>query len=408
MENAYIVYAGKLVTVTEAGTIYNGAMVVQNGKISGIMDGSVARKLLPSFPVLDFSDYVVTPSLVDCHTHLMEFAPASLFPITKETQLNMGRSIMMNALMSGITAIGEQICGHPKSYFSIRDYKKAVQGLPLDISFAATSISIGLKDLAHFTSVTEAKPVQKDDLLNHRILFEMAAQSDYPGENLFLNATPANFTEDMVPRAGEIIYHEEELKEIVSIFHSQRKRIGVHVAGEKAIDMAIHSGVDVLHHAHGISDEQIDKASKLGLKIIATPLGGTHLEPNSPENILNLVQHGIETSIATDAYLPPYPGAEWLPFADHSLKGPEVFMEIAQPSMKKLKEHRYDENEILALITANPAKILGKEKENQFGRLRKRMDANFLVTEGVPGLEITDPEKIRNIFYQGKMVIDRS
>lgn len=110
--------------------------------------------------------------------------------------------------------------------------------------------------------------------------------------------------------------------------------------------MALEAGIDVLHHAHGITKELIEKAAAQNTAIVATPMGGTHLEPNSPENILALVRKTIPVSIATDSYLPPYPGLSWLPFTDSALQGPDVLILIAFPAMALLKENCYDENEI--------------------------------------------------------------
>src|SRR5699024_12285634 len=93
---------------------------------------------------------------------------------------------------------------------------------------------------------------------------------------------------------------------IVSIYHESGKRIGVHVAGEEGIQMTLDAGVDVLHHAHGITKDQIKQAKRKGVKIVATQMGGTHLEQNSPENIRKLVRNNIDVSIASDAYLQPY------------------------------------------------------------------------------------------------------
>ena len=135
-------------------------------------------------------------------------------------------------------------------------------------------------------------------------------------------------------------------------------------------------------------------------------MGGTHLEPNSPENILNLIENNIDVSIATDAYLPPYPQASWLPFKDQSLQGPDVLVQIAHPGMKLLQEKGFTENEIVALLTANPAAILGKG--DRFGSLQEEMDANFLVTDGIPGLEVTEVEDIRKVYFRGKCVVDRA
>ncbi|MFD1780627.1 amidohydrolase family protein [Fredinandcohnia salidurans] len=400
----YIIRGKKLVTVSNAGTIDNGGMLVENGLIQEVGRWNDLQTQFPEVEVVDCSKYVITPALVDCHTHLLEFAPTSLYPVTPETHFIAGTGILFKALSSGITALGEQICGHPLCKFSISDYREAVAGFPMDISFATTSISIGFEKLAHFTSITESTAVTQDDLTSSTLVKKIAENSDYPGENIFINATPANFTEELVPRAGEIIYTRRQLQELVSIFHEMGKKIGCHVAGKKGIELTLEAGFDVLHHAHGITDEQINQVAERGIQIVATPMGGTHLPPNSPEEIKKLVQKQIPVSISTDAYLPPYPRVPWLPFQDRSLKGPDSLMLIAGPSMKLLKDS-YNENDILALLTANPARILGKEK--QFGKLKPGLEANFLVAEGIPGLEITDVEQIKKIYYKGTKVIER-
>lgn len=403
--NRYVVHGGKLVTVSEQDTIYNGGMVINDGKIIDVGEIDNMLKKYPDIPVKDFSDYVVTPSLVDCHTHLLEFASSSLYPITKETHFLAGRALLLQTLASGITALGEQICGHPSCDFSIDDYRLAIKEIPMDISFAPTSISIGFKKLAHYTAITKSKGVQQSDLSDPDIVNAIADHSDYPGENLFINATPANFTTNAVPRAGEIMYTPDILKGIVNTYHEKGKQIGVHVAGEKGIQLALDAGVDVLHHAHGITNSQIKQAKQQRARIVTTPLGGTHLKPNTPDNIVQLVQHHIDVSIASDAYLPPHPEAEELSFTEGLLQGPDAFMKIAQPGMKALQESGYKESEILALLTANPAAILGKS--DRYGKLAYGLDANFLVAEGVPGLEIVDVESIKRVYFRGKCVIDR-
>lgn len=401
----YMIRGKKIVTVSNLGTIHNGALIIKNGKIEEINKWEKLKYEFPYIDVVDYSDYIITPSMVDCHTHLLEFAPTSLYPVTPETHFLAGKAILFQALSSGITALGEQICGHPLCDFSIEDYRKAVKGIPIDISFATTSISIGFEKLSHFSSVTGSRSVTQEDLSDSSTVKKIAIESDYPGENIFINATPANFTKKEVPRAGEIIYHVEELKKITEIYHQLGKKIGCHVAGENGIKMALDAGIDVLHHAHGITQELIIQAAERGIEVVATPMGGTHLQPNSPEEILKLIEKKISVSIATDAYLPPYLGTSWLPFKDSKLKGPEVLMLIAQPAMKLLKSKSYDENDILALLTANPANLVGKS--DRYGRLEKGLEANFLVSTGIPGLDITDIKEIKKVFYRGVKVIER-
>ena len=80
-------------------------------------------------------------------------------------------------------------------------------------------------------------------------------------------------------------------------------------------------------------------------------------------------------------------------------------MLIAQPSMKLLFENGFDENVCLSLLTSNPAKVLGVE--NSVGKLDIGMSADFLVADGIPGLDITNPNQISAIFINGKKLISR-
>ncbi|WP_097027154.1 amidohydrolase family protein [Clostridium peptidivorans] len=405
MAESYIVRSGKLVTVSDLGTIYDGAMVISDGKIKDIGGWNVIKDTYKDLKVFDYSNYVITPSLVDCHTHILEYAPGSIYPVTEATHLMGGESLLLHTLSSGITAIGEQICGHPECNLKFSDYKKYISNLPINISFSLNSISIGFDHIVHFTAITGSKAVEFEMLTNEYILGQMSELNEYPGENIFINATPANLKDGIVPRAGEIIYSCNQLKEIVRIFHNKNKKIGTHVAGSEGIKMALEAGFDVLHHAHGITPELTQIASKQNTLIVATPLGGTHLPPNSKEDIENLVVSNVTVSIATDSYLPPSNKAPWLNFDDDKLKGPETLMKLSSASMKLLHEKGMNENEILKLITLNGAKVLGKDK--YFGSLQKGMEANFIVANGVPGIEIDDTEDIREVFFKGDRVIKK-
>lgn len=405
MRESYIVKSRKLVTVSSLGTIHEGTMVISDGKIKDIGGWNVIKDTYKDLKVLDYSNYVITPSLVDCHTHILEYAPGSIYPVTEATHLMGGAALLLHTLSSGITAIGEQICGHPECNLKFIDYKKYISKLPINIYFSLNSISIGFDPIVHFTSITGSKAVEFEMLTNPYILEQMSQLNEYPGENIFINATPANLKDEIVPRAGEIIYSYNQLKEIVQIFHNKNKKIGTHVAGSEGIKMALEAGFDVLHHAHGITPELTQIVSKQNTLIVATPLGGTHLAPNSKEDIENLVVSNVTVAIATDSYLPPSNKAPWLNFDDDKLKGPETLMKLSSASMKLLHEKGMDENEILKLITLNGAKVLGRDK--YFGSLQKGMEANFIVANGVPGIEIDDTCDIREVFFKGDRVIKK-
>lgn len=406
MNSRYIVKSKKIVTVSEKKTIYDGAIVINEGKIIDIGPYEDIKYMYPGIPIEDFGDLVITPALVDCHTHLLEYAPSTVYPVTKETYGLGQQSLFLKSLMAGIVTVGEQVCGSPNYSAEVNEYKKIAYSLPLNIVFSSNSITIGFSNLINFTSVTGENAVEKEDLVNEKIIYKLIENSQYPGENIFINASPANLTSDIVPRAGEVIYTEDELKFIVDKFHKCGKKIGCHVAGEASIEMAITSGFDVIHHGHGLTERQMDIIKDKEIYIVATPLGGTHLKPNSPEEICKMVQKGILVAIATDAYLPPYDDVSWLRFENNSPKGPESLMNISAPSIKELMNMNYDENEVLKLITLNGAKVLGIDEK--IGSLDIGKDADFIVCKGIPGLDIDKNDDIIKVYFKGTCLIDKN
>nr|WP_106779632.1 amidohydrolase family protein [Lysinibacillus timonensis] len=402
----YIVKARKLITVSELGTIDHGAMVIQNGKIMDIGSwNEIKLNYAESKIVVDYGDLVIAPGLIDCHTHLLEFAPSSLYPITKHAQLLAAKAILLKALSSGITALGEQLCGSPMLNTDIDELKISLKDFPLDITFATNSISIGFESILHFTSVTGSIAVNRDVLVHPDIIKVISKYNEFAGENVFINATPANFTKELVPNAGELIYSQEELHSIVSIFHSMDKKIGTHVAGKEGIEMALHAGFDVLHHAHGITEEQIERAATQNVMIVATPLGGTHLPPNTINEVIRMIKLNIPVAISSDGYLPLHENTVTFPKVMQGLIGPDSLMTIAHPYLVSMIDAGYDENDALSLITLNPAKIL--EKENLLGSLTIGKDANFIVSKGIPGLETVDLENIKAVYFKGEKYIQR-
>src|SRR5690606_9279759 len=115
--------------------LYDGSFVVNDGKIIEVGQYPIIRQKYPDLDVVDYSDYIITPSLVDCHTHVLEYAPSALFPVTEHTHLMGGFALILKALSSGVTGLGEQICGHPNTDFKKEDYLRLIEKMPIDIAF---------------------------------------------------------------------------------------------------------------------------------------------------------------------------------------------------------------------------------------------------------------------------------
>ncbi len=145
MSREYIVKSKKIVTISEDKTIVNGAMVINEGKIMDIGKSDDIISKYKALEVEDFGELVITPSFIDCHTHLLEYAPSTVYPVTRETYKIAQKSLVLQALMSGVTTFGEQICGSPMTLESVKDFKEIAKDLPVNIIFSCNSITIGFR-----------------------------------------------------------------------------------------------------------------------------------------------------------------------------------------------------------------------------------------------------------------------
>ena len=170
MSREYIIKAKKIVTVGKDKTIINGAMVIKEDKIIDIGKEKVIISKYKDLDIEDLGNLVITPSLIDCHTHLLEYAPSTVYPVTSETYNIAQKALVLKALMAGVTTFGEQICGSPMTLLSVEDFKKLAKDLPVNIIFSCNSITIGFEELVNFTAVTGNNSVDKDKLIEDKII----------------------------------------------------------------------------------------------------------------------------------------------------------------------------------------------------------------------------------------------
>ena len=403
MTNIAALRAGRIVTVGRAKTIRDGVVVVKDGLIDAVGTAADFGSALDGLPMESYPDKVLSPGLIDCHSHLFEYAAATVHPVTAATHTASVEALLLHALSCGITSIGDHICGFPGYSIDAESVLASAKRACIRTRAALCTISLGSEPPFNLSALTGNAPIAREQFFDAILLDKLIALSTFPGENVFITATPGNLPLSQMPNSGKLMYSLSELRSVADAYHAAGKRLGAHVGGEAGIDLALNAGIDVLHHAHGMSEKQMARAKKAGVPVVDTPLGGTHLPPRPPENVETLVDSGLIVSIATDAYLPAPKGMTGL--VPDKLYGPEALMAIAAPSLRLMHAHGRDENDCLALLTKNPAAVLGLA--GKIGEITPGACADLVVADGVPALELTDTSGVRAVYCAGVRVIAR-
>lgn len=396
-----VISNAKVITLGEPGTLEKGFVAIKDQKIAAVGEGCPSHQ---AKTCIDAQGMVVMPGLVDCHTHLMEYATAEVHQTQGAAQKMAGVANLLTALKAGIVAVGEHHLGHPVLAQTTQEYFELKKNLPIDVKVATGYCIIGTDPLT-LTSSTRAGQVLAEEDLTIEDIEEMARNSEFPGEILFLNATVANLPLEAAPRAGEVTISPDKLGEIIHIFHSYGKKIGAHIEGDEAAALFIEKGGNVIHHGHGVSLDLAPDMAERGVSLVITPHAGTSSRPTSPQEVFAFYQEGVKIALASDAYIPVHPQAPWIDLPPGYVVGPEDFLKIAQPILTYFLEQGVSLEESLKLITINGREILSGE-ENQ-GCIQEGQGADLIICAKIPGIETTEVEDIKYVIKDGKIVVQR-
>jgi imidazolonepropionase-like amidohydrolase len=389
---------------TLAGEVIdNGYLTAKDGKITEVKQGPPPADL-QAINVFDAQGQILMPGLVDCHTHLMEYATSEVHKTQGQAQAMAGVANLLLALKSGIVALGEHHLGHPVLAQPLEVYQRIARELPMTVELAFGSCWLGFEP-AVLTAATRPGQAFTEDILTDEDYNTMAAASDFAGENFFLNYTCANAPLSAVPHAGETTISSDKLKHIVDIFHSQGKKIGAHIEGDESARMFIEAGGDVIHHGHGISPEIGALMAENQVHLVVTPLAGTSKRPTSPQEAYGFYKQGVFMALASDSYIPPHPEADWIDLPKDHLAGPADFLTICQPVLKYFLEQGVTKEEALKLITVNGRKILRPQEPD--ATLTTGRPADMILSKALPGIETTSPEDISLVITRGQVQVNR-
>jgi len=284
------VQAGKLLADPATGKVETAkTLVLENGKVSKIVDGYVAE---PGGKVVDLKDSFVLPGLIDSHVHLTgQQGPSSrLDEVTQSsaTQAMVGAGYARKTLMAGFTTVAD-LGADNQAIVALRDGIKRgdVPGPRIIAAGSAVSIHGGHGDVNGFsdevmhvlrpTSVCsgadDCRRAVREQVWHGADIIKITATGGV------LSNTAAGLSQQ---------FSDDELKAIVDAAHRMGRKVTAHAHGVDGVNSFLRAGGDSIEHGTYLDAESIALFKKNGAYLVPTLMAGDFVYriASGPNNFL--------------------------------------------------------------------------------------------------------------------------
>lgn len=393
--------AGTLI-VGDGKTLENVSILIQGEKIAEIGQNITTP---PDTEVLDFSDRVVMPGIIDPHVHVCFDGgtnPEEVKLFSDELLAIRGVQLVEILLEYGVTTVGDA-AGRGNVPFAV---KEAIErGLINGPRFLPCGKMITISGGRNFGGANQA---DGPDDVRRAVREEIGRGASY----IKLAATGA-----ISSPSTESFNSQFDIDELQAAANEARKvqlKSHAHAYGDVGIKNTILAGVDVLVHGHPLSQENIELMKKH--KTMYMPTIVTYYEsqlhhddgdlpeymvrkekeifPLIEEGVRNAVKAGIELVVGTDSGMP------YTYYGKSTSEEMELMVRLGGAS------------EMTAIIAGTKNAAWSLSIDDKVGTIEMGKSADILVlASGKNPLEditiLQDKENIKRVFLKGKIVIER-
>ncbi|MHA2424888.1 MAG: amidohydrolase family protein [Candidatus Thorarchaeota archaeon] len=397
---SHLIKAEKII-VGDGSILHDAFIAVENGKIVKTGTGGAD---LASSNVLDFSDRVVMPGIIDTHLHISGDGnapdPAESRKLSDEVLAIRGTRWAELLLSYGITTIADA-AGRGNISLGVREsIKKGFVRGPRFLVCGRMITITGGRD-----PVYGQNEVDGPDDVRRGTREEIARGVDF----IKLAATGAISSEST--ESMSVQFNVDEMRAATEEAHNVGIPTHAHAYGDRGIENTIKAGVDVLVHGHPLSDENLALMKEYGTLYMPTLVTYYesqlhHHEGQLPEHMIRkekelwplmeagvkkAVQNGIEIVLGSDSGLP------YTPFGKCTMEEMELLVRMGGMS----------ESDAIVAGTLSAARSLRIDKVT--GSLESGKSADLLILQ--PGIDplkdikaLQNPENLENVMLEGKFL----
>ena len=280
LPNLIVIKAGQMVN-TEEGKIISNQLIFVQGEF--IVDVKPANATIPKdATVIDLSDYLVTPGLIDCHTHLVDNQSSSPAGPLEKSEAEYAFAGVRNAkrtLLAGFTTVRDVGTWRVFTDVALRNAinEGLVPGPRMQVSGTYITTSSGSGDITGIAHDIELPPTMRfgiadsEDEVRQKVRQLLNGGADF----IKIMATGAVLTSGTKPGVPE--FSESELRAAVTEASKYGAQVTSHAHGAEGIKNAIRAGVQSIEHGSLIDDEGIAMMKKQGTYLVADIYNGDYI-----------------------------------------------------------------------------------------------------------------------------------
>lgn len=401
-ENQKAILAGGMLDGVEGKIKENVLIVIEKDKIVKVTSADEKAK----YPnLIDLSEFIVLPGLIDCHSHLTMNTYDKSFDVYEVPIAAHGIIGTVNAkkmLDAGFTTVRD-VWGNFYSDVALRDAinKEIIPGPRMYVSGPALTITGGHGDWESWMSpqlglkqnpgavadgVDEVRKMVRLHIRNRVDLIKITATGGFGGGTI----------------PGAASYSVEELKTAVEEAAKNGLKVAAHAHGADGIKNAIKAGVNSIEHGTFLDDEAIELMKKHNVYLVMDLLAAHYdlIEANkdfsdkglggkknpeiykdSEKTFYKAYSQNVKMAFGTDAGIYPHG------------RNAEQFKLMKKAGMKPV--------DILKSATINAAQLIGIEKNA--GSIEVGKWADIIAVKGNPLEDVSVLEKVSFVMKGGKV-----